>query len=49
MFFHRWSYKNSCFSDLVYNSSVLMLMVYSYKDVLKDHALDFEGSFSFEG
>ena len=40
MFFHRYSYKNSCFSELVYNSSVL-----SYKDVLKDLALDLVGSF----
>ena len=29
MFFHRYSYKNSCFSKLVYNSIVL-----SYKDVM---------------
>ena len=40
IFFHRYSYKNSCFSELVYNSSVL-----SYKDVLKDLALDLVGSF----
>ena len=40
MFFHRYSYKNSCFSELVYNSSVL-----SYKDVLKDLAFDLVGSF----
>ena len=38
------SYKNSCFSELEYNSSV-QLMVYSYKDVLKEFALDFVGSF----
>ena len=44
-FFHRCSYKNICFSELVYNSSVLVLMVYSYKDVLKDLALDLVGSF----
>ena len=49
MFFHRCSYKNSCFSELVYDSSVLVLMVYSYKDVLKDLALDLVGTFSFEG
>ena len=49
MFFHMCSYKNSCFSELVYNSSVLVLMVYSYQDVLKDFALDFVGNFSFEG
>ena len=40
MFFHRYSYKNSYFNELVYNSSVL-----SYKDVLKDLALDLLGSF----
>ena len=40
MFFHRYSYKNSCFSELVYNCSVL-----SYKNVLKDLALDLVGSF----
>ena len=40
MFFHRYSYKNSCFSELVYNSSVL-----SYEGVLKDLALDLLGSF----
>ena len=39
MFFRRCSYKTSCFSELVYNSSVLILMVCSYKD-LKDLALD---------
>ena len=49
MFFHMCSYKNSFFSELVYNSSVLVLMVYSYQDVLKDFALDFVGNFSFEG
>ena len=40
MFFHRYSYKNSCFSELVYNSSVL-----NYKDVLKDLTLDLLRSF----
>ena len=40
MFFQRYSYKNSCFSELVYNCSVL-----SYKNVLKDLALDLVGSF----
>ena len=40
IFFYRYSYKNSCFSELVYNSSVL-----SYKRVLKDLALDLVGSF----
>ena len=49
MFFHRCSYKNSCFSELVYDSSVLVLMVYSQKDNLKDLALDIVGTFSFEG
>ena len=44
-FFHRCSYKNICFSELVYNSSVLELMIYSYKDVLKDLALYLVGSF----
>ena len=29
------SYKNICFSELVCNSSVLVLMVYSYKDVFE--------------
>ena len=29
MFFHRWSYKNSCFSELAYNSSVLVLIWWS--------------------
>ena len=48
MFFHRCSYKNSCFSELVYNSSFLVLIVYCYKDVLKDLALDLIGAFSFE-
>ena len=50
MFFQRCSYKNRCFSELEYNSSVLGLMVSSYKDVLKDLALDLVGPFiSFEG
>ena len=40
MFFHRYSYKNSCFIELVDNSSVL-----SYKYVLKDLALDLVRSF----
>ena len=39
-FFRRDSYKNSSFSELVYNSSVL-----SSKYVLKDFALDLVGSF----
>ena len=49
MFFHKCSYKNSCFSELVYDSSVLVPMVYSYKDVLKDLASDLVGTSSFEG
>ena len=49
MFFHKCSYKNSCFSELVYDFSVLVLMVYSYKDDLKDLLLDLVGTFSFEG
>ena len=43
--FRRCSYKNSYFSELEYNSSVLLLMVYSYKDVLKEFALNLVGSF----
>ena len=43
--FHKCSYKKSCFTELVYKSSVLVLMVYSYKDILKDLALDLVGSF----
>ena len=49
MFFHGCSYKNSCFSELVYNSSVPVLMVYSYKDILKDPALDLVDTFTLEG
>ena len=45
MLLHRCSYKNSYFSELVYNSSDLVLMVYSYKDILKDFVLDIVGSF----
>ena len=33
----------------MYDSSVLVLMVYSYKNVLKDLALDLVGTSSFEG
>ena len=29
MFFHRCSYKNSCFSELAYNSIVLILILWS--------------------
>ena len=49
MFSHRCSYKNGCFREFVHDSSVLVLMVYSYKDVLKDLALDLVGTFGFEG
>ena len=48
MFFNRCSYKNGCLNELVYNSSVLVLMVYDYKDVPKGLALDLVGTFSFE-
>ena len=48
MFFHRCSYKKGNFSELVYDFSVLVLMVYSYKDVLKDLAFDLVGSSSFK-
>ena len=41
MFFHRLTYKNSYFSELVYTSIVLALMIYSFIDVLKDLALYF--------
>ena len=47
MSFHRCSYKNSCFSELAYNSSVLVLILWSAasnsKDMvlLKNVALDF--------
>ena len=44
MFFYRCSYKNS---ELVYNSRVLLLMVYTYKDVPTDLALNFARNFSF--
>ena len=37
----RFLYRCSCFSELVYGSSVLLLMVYSHKDSV--------GNFSFEG
>ena len=35
-FFHKCSYKISSFSELLYNTNGLVLMVYNYKDVLKD-------------
>ena len=40
MFFHRCSYKNSCFIELVFKSNVPVLMICSFKKVLKDLALD---------
>ena len=40
---------NSCFSELVCNFSVLVLMFYSYRAVLKDLASVLVGTFSFEG
>ena len=45
MFFHGCKYKNNFFSELVYNPSVLVLMMRSVKDVLKDVAF----TFGFEG
>ena len=47
MFFHRCSYKKSCFSESEYNSSVFVLMrkCLLHKDVLKDPALDLVDSF----
>ena len=39
--FRRCSHKNICFSELVYHSSVFVLMICTLKDVLKDLALDF--------
>ena len=41
MFFHRSCYKDSCLSKLMYNSSVLVLMICSFKDILKGLALHF--------
>ena len=41
------SYKNSCFSELVHNSIVLVLMLCSYKDAHKDLTIDLGGTFSF--
>ena len=41
MFFHSRSYKNSCFTELVNNSSFLVLMTCSFKDFLQNVALDF--------
>lgn len=41
IFFPSFIYKSSGFNDLVYNSSVLVLMIWSFKDVLKGLTLDF--------
>ena len=41
MLLNRCSYKNSCLNELVYNPSVLVLMICSFKNVLKGLALDF--------
>ena len=41
MFLKRFSYENSYFMELVYDSSVFVLMIYSFKNVLKGFALDF--------
>ena len=35
------TWQNSYFNKLVYNSSVLLLMIWSFKDVLKELSLDF--------
>lgn len=47
MFFHRCSIKKSSLNELEYNSRVLVLMICSLKEVIKDLALDFV--FFFEG
>ena len=39
--FRRCSHKNIRFSELVYHSSVFVLMICTLKDVLKDLDLDF--------
>ena len=49
MVLHRCNYKNSRFSEVVYNSNVLVPMVYSYKNAPKGLALDLVGTLSFEG
>ena len=47
MFFHMFSYKNSCFSELTYNSSVLVLIydmqlkIQKRRCYLKNVVLDF--------
>ena len=40
---------NIAVSELVNDYSVLVQMVYSHKDVLKDLALDLVDTYSFEG
>ena len=47
-FFYRCSYENSSFSELVYDCSVLVMMVHSHKDAFKDLALDLVSTYSFE-
>ena len=41
MFFYICKNKSSCFIDLVYKSCVIVLMICSLKDVLKELTLDF--------
>ena len=41
MFLNRCSYKNNCFIELAHNFSVLVLMIRSFKVLLKGLALDF--------
>ena len=38
VFFHKCSYENSCLNEVKSNSSVLVLLICSLKDVLKDVA-----------
>ena len=45
MFFHRSSWKGSCFSVLAYNYSVLVLMIWSDRDILREVTF----FFCFEG
>ena len=41
MFLHKCRYKNCYFSEFLCSSSDLVRMIYSFKDVIKDLALDF--------
>ena len=41
MFLNRCSYKNNCSIELVYNSNILVIMIYSFKYLLKGLALNF--------